>query len=558
MSESTKYSDGTRKTVAEEVVTRLLSRLTLPDDLVRLIYYKLLELGPGPHPLYDKYGYPDFQSSDRVIVHYVTTLYEILSKVPPIGETGTFRVRIRDFVPLTMAEAFSLTQMREVGDKEVNNVTGNPISKLRGTVYYLVLNHPVYINIPLDLFFQHAHVLGASGYGKTVLIERLTYQHIREEVCVIAMAPKGLLLPQLAMLDYDLSRLTYVSPALWGKRAMALNPFKVFGDRTLSAAEENHVCDLINYLFSDVEPTDKQQVLLDNCTRLLVKVPRANLETLYELMACDKFPDEYHRFIDHSDKLQVAFFLSEFGDKKADYGPTKSQLKWRIQRLLGNPLIRDSFTQDRCDFDLMDLINRPSVILIDTSLQHAGFEGSRFLGRFFFALLTMAMRIRGAGRKHFPVVAYIDECATYLDENLTTMLELARDARIGLVLIHQQLSQLRAFSSSLEASLKSNTRIKFIGKVDHSDATTLSHAMRVDAGALEHQDEFRFYLKYTSAPAIPLFAPPGYLARKPRREISTLERKLLADSEEQTKQEEPEAFKSLTYSAQHYSDNDIE
>jgi hypothetical protein len=547
--------------IAHEVVTRLTLRVRIPDDLVRLIYLGLERTSGGIVP----FGIDVDRHEGDEIVRYVTTLHTILSRLPEYGETGSFRVKVRDLVRLTDAEVYGLVHggrmasftARQV-EKFTNGYDGDFIDHfLRGSVYYLVLNYYVHIDIPLDLFFQHCHIMAASGYGKTVLTERLTHRHIEEGVCVLCMAPKGLLLPQLAMLDFEPERLTYISPALWGSRPLALNVFKVFGTKRLTQNEETHICDLVNYLFSDVDPTPKQKVLLTNATRLLIRVPDASLLTLYELMECEKFPEHFIPYIDHGNKLQVSFFMTDFANRKM-YGETKDQLKWRIQSLLDNAHINRAFTQDRCDFDLMRLIDRPSVILVDTSLQHLGTEGSRFFGRFFFALLTMAMRIRGAGRNHYPVVAYIDECATYLDDNVTTMLELARDARIGLVLIHQQLQQLRSHSSALEASLKANTRIKFVGKVDHSDAVALSHAMRVEASDLEHQDEFWFHMKYASAGSVRLFAPPGYLARKPKRRVETLYRKLLADAEGTAHQEEPKTFVSLTYSAKHYTDNDIE
>lgn len=549
------YDVTIRKTVADEVISHLIKRAKLPDNLLEQIYLGILAHGAK----YEKQYTPDFSLSierQHVVICYVTSLLNIFDQLPEWGQSGPFRVRISDVVTISPRDALYARLFYEPTPRAVKDFEGSPVRFLRGTVYELVLDYPIYLTIPIRQFYQHIHVMANSGFGKTTLLERLVYRNIQDDVCIFCIAPKGLLLPQIARLDFDPSRLTYFSPKLWKNWVPGLNPFKLFGENPTSA-QVNHICDFVNYLFSDLDPTNKQKSLLNNCTRLLVKIQGASLLTLYQWMGFEKFPEHLHRYLDPRKELQLSFFLNDFGKPK-QYGETKEQLKWRIQALLDNEILADAIAQPRCDFDIMHLLSNPSVILIDTAFDYVGEDGSNFLGRFFFAMLTMAMRIRGAG-EHQPVVAYIDECASYLDDNIETMLELARDSKIGLVLIHQYLQQLRKHSTSLEAAVVSQTRTKFIGNASHSDAVALSHTMMVEPRRLEQQDDFEFHFKVGVKKTVRIRTPHSYLKGKPQRQIGALYKKLLSDARQVVEKQEPGLLLTFENAVEQAGDdNDIE
>jgi type IV secretory pathway TraG/TraD family ATPase VirD4 len=157
-----------------------------------------------------------------------------------------------------------------------------------------------------------------------------------------------------------------------------------------------------------------------------------------------------------------------------------------------NSLVAEMFSKQKTDIDMMEIMEKGKVLLIDTSIKRAGEMGSSFIGRFFISLVTLASQERDVTRPLRPVFFYIDEAATYLGENIESILERSRESRVGLTLAHQQMQQL---SPSLQASVLTNTSTKYIGTVNEHDARTLAGEMLVDASTLQHQDPLHFHIK---------------------------------------------------------------
>ena len=220
--------------------------------------------------------------------------------------------------------------------------------------------------------------------------------------------------------------------------------------------------------------------------------PNATIFTLQSLMREEQRPVDFKRYVPQLSESAQFFFEQQFHNKKT-YGETKEQILWRLDLFLGNPRIAQMFSRPKTQFDLLREMRAGKVILIDTSFKHLGDDGSSFLGRLFIAFISSASKRRNPNER--PAFVYIDEIASYLDHSIESILELARESRIGLTLAHQQLSQLSKLSSQLLASVLTNTRTKYIGSVSESDARTLASEMRVDWGVLQHQNALHFHLK---------------------------------------------------------------
>lgn len=432
--------------IADEVLPRLLARVDIPDDLARLIYYILAQ---SPEP----------KDRDKAIIEHVVSLHRIISRLP----TGTV-----------------------FPSKIGTHVSTYPYTKLA--------EYPWSFDPPY--FDRHAHVVAQTGAGKTQLLQRLIYRDLETNAGVCVIAPKGSMVRNLARLAIvDLKRLVVFHPFL----PIGLNLLKLFGENPRES-EENHIVELVNFAFGSLasaETTAKQTVLVSHCVRLLIRVPGASLLTLRKLIqqeTCDYPLDRVH-------PLVRDFFETQFSNKS--YRETKEQLVWRLDKLFTNSRIYRMLSSPRCDFPL-DLFR--NVVLIDTSTKHMGEDGSTFLGRCFIHLLSIFATTRD---DYQPVYCYVDECSTYLTSSVNTLLERAREARVGLILAHQQLSQL---SPDLEASLLTNTAVKFVGKVSAGDAHKLGREIMVEPLTLQTQRPLHFYMNRT-----PVEVPLAFVENQPTR-----------------------------------------
>jgi len=373
--------------------------------------------------------------------------------------------------------------------------------------------------------FEHAHILGATGAGKTELLKYLANQDIETNAAVIVMAPKGNLVPHLAKLSaIDADRLILVEPS--EQHPVALNIFDLGGDA-------NQTVSLLNFVFASTETTDKQATLLNYCIRLLLKVPNATLKTLRDLLHEHKLPSHYLPYVAQLSESGQTFFKEGFGMEGTDgYAATKKQLFWRIDSLLENPIIEKMLCAPSTLVSVSDVMAAGKVLLIDTSIRHLGNEGSSFFGRFFIALIQLATQKRDTSRHLRSVYVYIDELSHYLEGttgHLEQLLDRAREAKVGLTLAHQQLRQLSDISPKLEASVH-NTAIKLCGRVNDHDSKRMGAEMGLDPPILKNLPALDFYASGRDSRFL-FHVVPGFLDELPQRTEREMKQLMARNSE---------------------------
>ena len=106
---------------------------------------------------------------------------------------------------------------------------------------------------------------------------------------------------------------------------------------------------------------------------------------------------------------------------------------------------------------------------------------------------------------------YIDEAHEYLDSNVSQILAQAREQKIGLIMAHQHLGQIR--SPEIRASIEANTAIKLAGNVSASDANLMSRQMNCEPATVQNQPTFSFmtFVRGITNRGVPVMYPPGAL-----------------------------------------------
>jgi hypothetical protein len=402
---------------------------------------------------------------------------------------------------------------------------------LGGTPLAAFAETPLPFTIPQERRFEHCHILGGTGHGKTQLLQTLMLADFDDPArpAVVAIDSQGDMvrtLSHLARFDPALDdRLVILDPAdtTWPLR---LNMFDINRARidqlSLGAREQilAGIVELYDYIFGSLlgaELTQKQSVVFRYIARLMLEIPDATIQTLLQLMEEKQFPS----FAPYIAKLRGttrAFFENEFADRS--FSPTKQQIRRRLYGVLSNPAFERMFSHPKNAFDMKAAFDGGKVVLINTAKDVLKAEASAIFGRYMIALAMQAALERAADPESArrPAFLYIDEAADYFDQNIDTLLIQARKYKVGITLAHQHLDQL---TPSLRASVMTNPAVRFAGGVSEKDAHAIDADMRTTSQFLMSMrkaathTEFACFIRNCTPTALALRVPLGRVEREP-------------------------------------------
>ncbi len=404
-----------------------------------------------------------------------------------------------------------------------------------GTALELFLMYPLPFPIPEDARFEHCHILGGTGHGKTQLLQLLIYQDLLKAAedgrSVIVIDSQGDLirtLSHLALFAPDTEgslqdRFVLVDPNDV-EFPMALNMFDCNKGRldgySLAEREKllNGIISLYTYMFGALlgaELTDKQGVIFKYLARLMLVIPNATIHTMRELM---EDAASFRKYLPQLDPTTRQFFETQFFSKS--FAPTKQQIARRLWSVLSHTTLDRMFSQKESSLDLFDAMNSGKIILINTAKDLLKSDGSQVLGRFFISMIVQAAMERATipADERTPCFVYVDEAHEYFDENVSDLLIQARKYKVSLTSAHQTLDQL---SPSLRSTMMTNTSTKLIGGVSAKDAKAFSEEMRCKTeylqGIRKHKDETEFacWIRNVTGKPVTLYVPLGAVERQP-------------------------------------------
>jgi uncharacterized protein DUF87 len=428
-------------------------------------------------------------------------------------------------------------QRKLVRAPDHKNATGAELARLYLNASPLkgLLDIPVPFHIPEELRFEHCHIVGGTGHGKTQLMQKMIHADLvasqEDGRSVIVIDSQGDLINKLVRLelfsphvrDSLADRLVVIDPADVEFPA-ALNLFDAHLDRVrdYSAADQervlNGVIELYELFFGSflgAELTQKQGVIFKYLARLMLAIPDATIHTLMRIMEDGK---PYKQYMDQLDGSAQYFFETEFFHPS--FAATKKQVLRRLWGVLSTPAFERMFTQPKNKLDLFEAMNEGKIILVNTAKDLLKREGSQLLGRFFIAMITQAALERSTipERRRTAAFVYVDEAQEYFDDSIETILNQARKYHVGLTLAHQTLDQL---SPKLRSAILTNTSMKCVGGVSAKDASALSGELRTTSAFIEGmkrrgpRSEFAVWVKHLTGQAIRLSVPLGFLERQP-------------------------------------------
>ena len=457
------------------------------------------------------------------------------------GECDLFH-QVRGFLEVNAYDASGMVSEQDMS-KDVILPTKFKASSNREVVQTYCNGTPLHglfetalpFDIPFPARFEHTHIVGGSGHGKTQLMQLLIHGDLQKAAgdgrSVIVIDSQGDLIRTISSLEIFGSgsnsglsdRLVVIDPTDI-EFPVCLNLFDWNRDRFkgYSALERekllNSAIELYEYLFGALlgaELTQRQDVIFRYIARLMIEIPGATIHTLRELM---ENGEKFRPYMERLPGSARSFFETRFFDRT--FNETKKQILTRLWGVLSNATLERMFSHPKNKIDFFEATNSGKIILINTAKDLLKQDGTAILGRFFIALIAQAALERSAlpPTQRNPTFLYIDEAQDYFDENIGHLLNQARKYRVGMIFAHQNLDQL---SANLRSSVMASTSIKFAGGVSAKDARVLSDEMRCDDAVLmstrkrRNHTEFACHVRNLTAQAIHISVPLGVVEALP-------------------------------------------
>ena len=334
---------------------------------------------------------------------------------------------------------------------------------------------------------QHAHILGATGCGKSTLMGRIILDDVAAGRGVMVIDPKGDLVADVLdrLPDETRHRVVLIDPIAElpaGELRPCLNVLAE-GDPELMV---DNLVGIFRRIFAASWGPRTDDVLRASCLTLLAtaeartkpptlaEVPRLLADRNYRERVVRELPDDRTGSVAASIAVLNDFWdgyrnLSEAG-RQAVCAPLLNKLRAFLLR----DFVAQTVAREQSTVNLRKVLDG-GILLVRLPKGVLGDETARLLGSFIIAAAWQAASERAKSEQGARIDAslYIDEAANFLNlpYPLEDMLAEARAYRLSLVLAHQNLAQL---TPELREGISANTRNKVFFSCSPEDAKALA------------------------------------------------------------------------------------
>lgn len=308
---------------------------------------------------------------------------------------------------------------------------------------------------------HHVHILGASGFGKTVLLSKILKDQLQKGHGALFLDQKGdredmgSLISEVEKLGRkeDLKVFSLAHKDLMGF-------YNIIGE-----GNATELCDRIMDAFNWSEEFYKNQAksyLLKLLTVLVWLRDQEeiglDLKTVYRGISSLEFVEELCLKVPESERqlknlIEDCYRYLSDKNRYHNLSGLSAQLESLLLTNFGNCL-----TENENGINLFEAVNSQKIVFIflDTRRYRVAAPSlAKFILR---DLIATSARIDAEVPKHQrkPFVCFIDEFADIADEGFTAFPDRARSSKMSLVLSHQELSDLKKVSETFAARLTGN------------------------------------------------------------------------------------------------------
>ena len=371
-----------------------------------------------------------------------------------------------------------------------------------------------YVEIKDEDIKRHLVVQGKTGSGKsewakTLFINQISNQYdengtlLRKGKGAMLLEPHGKLGNELTELIpedrwKDTIIFDFFSEHPWGfnfckvpeREGDLLNKDQL-AQKTLEEAIE-----IFKRNFSDVW-SDKNEFYIENAIRAIMDAGLTMLE-LPRMFNDEKFRNSVIPKI--KDKKVKDFWIKKFkknskGQIDSSVDSTAQSVEYKLDKFLRSKELQRTLGQDEC-IDFKDILDNNKIIIFKFSKDKMSADKINFLGGIAIKLLIVAAFARDKSMWDDPFILLVDEAQNFINESIKDVLYELRKYGIGLVLMHQELEQMKKVPG-LTNALYNNVGSKITFTTGTLDAPffTKEYSPRVDCDDLTNVPSRHGYCK---------------------------------------------------------------
>jgi len=297
--------------------------------------------------------------------------------------------------------------------------------------------------IKIDDRRRHIYIVGKTGMGKSVLLENMAIQDIRENHGLAFIDPHGEIAEEL--LDFI--------PKKRINDVIFFNPDDIeypIAFNVMEKVEPEHrhlVTSGLMGVFKKIWPdvwSARMEYILSNTILALLEYPDSTLLGVNRMLAD---PDFRKKVVDKvTDPMVKSFWVQEFSKYTQRYETeATAAIQNKVGQFISNPLIRNIIGQVKSKIDMAKIMNEGKILIANLSKGKIGEDNSKLLG----ALLVTKLHLGAMSRVNIPekkrrdFFLYVDEFQNFVTESFADILSEARKYRLSLNLAHQYIGQLQ-------------------------------------------------------------------------------------------------------------------
>ena len=289
---------------------------------------------------------------------------------------------------------------------------------------------------------RHAYIIGKTGMGKSVLLENLAIQDIKNGNGLAFIDPHG---------EAAESIIKYV-PQERIKDVIYFNPadldfpisFNVMEDVPI---ERRHLVSAgLMGVFKKIWPdvwSARMEYILSNCVLALLENPGATLLGINWMLSDADYRQNIISNV--KDPVVKAFWEKEYSRYSQKYEvEATAAIQNKIGQFISNPLIRNIVGQPKSSIDMRKAMDEGKIIVLNLSKGRVGEDNSKLLGALLVTKIYLAamsrVNVDESQRKDFYL--YVDEFQNFATEAFINILSESRKYHLCLTLAHQYIAQM--------------------------------------------------------------------------------------------------------------------
>ena len=326
---------------------------------------------------------------------------------------------------------------------------------------------------------RHTYAIGATGSGKSVLLENLAYQDMMDGRGFCFIDPHG------DAVEWLLSRVPQerMDDVILFEPGSMDNPVGMNMFEFDSEDQKDFIVqEGINMLTSLYDPGNqgifgpRAQHMFRNAALLLMSDPNGG--TFIDIPRCFIDPGFVKSKLQYvTDKTVYDYWTKEFPEsqKSNDAGEVTSWFVSKWGPFLSNKMMRNILGQTKSGFNIRKVMDESKILLVNLSKGTTGELNAQLLGMIFVMKFQAAAMSRADTLEDDRVdfCLFVDEFQNFATESFESILSEARKYRLNLVLANQFMTQL---TDKIREAIIGNVGTIMAGRIGVTDAELMEKA----------------------------------------------------------------------------------